>query len=368
MEYRVLVLLAVFSANGARELMWGTWVPYWKVESGTQKVIDKINLFNQVSPFVYEVDKSGNLVDKTKKKIDLWKKVYSECKSNSVEVIPTIFWAKPQEMHDCLSNSLALKTHTKAILDLVQENNFDGINIDYECLSPDDRPYFLLLMQDLSEQLHKNKKKLACSISAQVSDIATGIHPWNTPKKTALNKKDKIKLHDYQKKLSAACDQFHLMAYDEWGAPCLYSPIQLRNKYYLSHSSNGWVNKIIRYALTYIPANKLILCVPTYGLEFKISHVGQRRKMPTFAKSRSLGWVKAEELAAEKGQTPKRTIGGELAYTYKDDNDSLKYVCYLDEKSLFDKVKMARRYNLKGLYLFKIDGTEPDKLWPVIKK
>lgn len=385
-QYILLFMVSVFILNNyGKDLMWGTWVPYWKVESGTKSVVNHINYFQQVSPFSYEVNKDGILIDKFNKKKALWDEVYRACKKNKVSLIPTVFWAKTQEIHDCLSDTKKCYQQIEDIVSLVNKNSFDGINIDYECVSPNDRDYFITFMQMLSDKLHRNKKILACSIGAQVSDSATGIHPWKPINKlikpVEQNKKiikntthplaqkiiNKMSLRDYQKKLALVCDQIHLMAYDEWGAPCIYNSSHLKNKYYLSHSSNQWVEKIIKYALSYIPANKLILCIPTYGLEFKILHtqIGRNKELQ-FAKSRSLGWSNAVELAKEKKQIPKRTAGGELAFTYQD-KDSLKYVCFLDQKALLDKAKLANKYKLKGIYLFKIDGTEPTELWPVLK-
>ena len=74
----------------------------------------------------------------------------------------------------------------------------------------------------------------------------------------------------YKRVFSECCDQVTVMGYDEWGRPYKHSPEHLKNKYYYSHASNQWVDQILQYHLTFIPAEKLVLGIPTYGLEFKI--------------------------------------------------------------------------------------------------
>lgn len=367
--------------------MVGAWVPYWRLESGVACAKFNCDLLDQVSPFSLEVDHKGNLKNTLKRKLHLWQELFAECKKKGSHklFVPTIYWTDTQQMHDILSNKARRDEHIRQIMDAVLTHRFDGININYERVCSHDREEYLLFLEKLSKELHSRGLVLFTSIGGRTGDNTIGIlHPNHKEKKhghTDLKnhaQKHRKKVHislnpgkgeaakHYKKVLATCCDQIHIMGYDEWGRPYKYSQENFKNKYYISHSSNQWIEQIIQYALTFIPPHKLVLGIPTYGLEFAIFHKGNCEI--SFKKRRNVNFPKAQAVAAQHKKQPTRTAGGELSYSYHTPDREERYVCFLDSNSVKDKIRLAKKYGIKGVYFFTINGNEDTALWPTIKR
>ncbi len=346
-----------------------------------------MGIFDQVNPFSYEVNAQGLLKDTFKRKMPYWNELHTKCIRRKVPFIPTIFWTHTEDMHNVLSDAIKLKNHTTEILNLVEAHKLDGININYERISSKDRPHYLSFLQDLSKELHKRKLELHVSMGGRTSDSTIGLMNVTKPKTTdllpvALSSlqpeplktqpitsvslspgSGKEALH-YKKVIAECCDQVHIMGYDEWGTPHKYDEEHLKSEYYISHSSNQWIEQILTYALTYIPRHKIVLGLPTYGLEFTI--LNEKGKI-TYKKKRNITCPIATELAHAHKKKPLRTHGGELSFTYTEGTDT-RYVCYLDAQCIKEKIALVKKYRIKGINIFTINGNEDYILWSVLEK
>ena len=88
--------------------------------------------------------------------------------------------------------------HIDAILALVMENDFDGIDIDYESLYPEDRDNFSLFIEELAAALHAEDKLLSMAVHAKTEEPGN----WGGPQ-----------AQDWVR-LGAAVDEFKIMVYD----------------------------------------------------------------------------------------------------------------------------------------------------------
>ena len=379
-----------------KSFMLGGWVPYWKAEGAVACVKLHCDVLDQISPFCLEVDASGKIRNTMRRKARLWQELHNFCKKNGKQklFVPTIYWTNTDEMHTVLSNKVKREAHIQSIIDLVLTNKFDGININYERVCSHDREDYLLFLQKLSHELHRRGLVLYTSIGGRTGDNTIGVlhpnhkhkkieptekkqegvrhahpkkHPLKHPKKchVSLNPGKGEEAARYKRILVQCCDQIHIMGYDEWGRPYKRSKEHLKNKYYVSHSSHEWIEQIIEYALTFVPREKLVLGIPTYGLEFAIF---QHKNDITFKKRRNVTVPKAHELAAMYRKKPTRTAGGELSFTYTNPAREERYVCFVDDESVKDKIKLAKKYGIKGIYLFTINGEVDKNIWPVFKK
>ncbi len=371
-------LVTVLFVPFAHSFILGGYLPYWKHEAGIDSAIEHINDFDQLSPFSFEVDHKGNLIDKFKRS-NRWNELYDHCKKKAIKVVPTIFWTNTQAMHHCLSDEKIRKHHLDAIMNKVISNHFDGININYERLSSQDRNHFLTFMTALSEALHKLNLVLYCSIGGRTGDTSIGVvceaeknRPPSKNIQAVKPKSASVSLYPgsgkeaahYKEIMDRCCDQIHIMGYDEWGTPCRTHKIHMENQYYLSHASDQWIEQIIDYGLSYIPAHKLILGIPTYGLEFAIY---PKKDTISFKKIRSITYGDACALANKHKQQPKSTAGNEVSFTYQHGRE-LRYVCFMTSESIKSKIAIAQRRGISGIYLFKIDGLEDKSMWRIIKE
>lgn len=367
-----------------KPFMVGGWVSYWYAENSIQATKSHIDLFDQISPFSYEVKPSGALYATFHRKKKLWNDFREFCRNSHKQYVPTIYWTDTEQMHYVLSDNKKRDFHIKHIVDTVVKNNYDGININYERVCSHDRNNYLTFVQQLSKELHKRQLVLYTSIGGRTSDntIAIMQPDYDKHKKhghTDLKKhaqkytgKTHISLNPgkgadaihYKKVLAECFDQVIFMGYDEWGRPYKYSNEALKGKYYISHASNQWIEQILQYALSFLPPHKIILGIPTYGLEFAIA---SKKSDIVIKKKRNLYYPDAQEIAHMHKVKPQRTLGGELSYCYKLPDEE-RYICYLDAQAIKDKIALAKRYRIKGVYFFTVHGKEDEAMWPMLKK
>lgn len=369
--YTILITQIYYSSS--QDFLLGAWLPYWKCKETLRVASAHHSLFDQLSPFSYELNPQGKIVDTFKKNSHAWKSFFHKCHLRNIKIIPTIFSTNTQLLAMLLLNSSTREKHVNELMSLVLNNKFDGININYERIKPEARSGFVAFIKQLSQQLHKHNKLLCCCTGGRVSDSSTGLFVnkqeatkclGSCAPSVSLNPGKGAQAQKYKKALVRYCDQIHLMGYDEWGTPYQYSPDYLKSGYYISHSSTQWLEAIIQYALSYIPANKLVLGIGTYGLEFTIDPKTALKRF-YFKKMRNVSYPQAQALAKQYRVTPKRTAGGELAFTYQLE-DKTRYVCFMDAQAIANRIALAKKHKLKGAYIFKLDGLEDDAVWPLL--
>ncbi len=131
-------------------------------------------------------------------------------------------------------------------MSIVNQNNFDGIDIDYEGKYLSDHFLFSQFLSELSSALHQNGKILICTVEAKDSE--------------------------YQN-IDASCDQVRVMAYDKYfydfgsGHFSTTTPLSIS----VTNAPLSFDKSVVADAEKYIPANKIILGIPTYGYDFSYS-------------------------------------------------------------------------------------------------
>lgn len=127
------------------------------------------------------------------------------------------------------------------IVSAVSQYGFDGINIDIENLTHDDRNQYTSFIEDLRESMPRDK----------TVSIAVAANPYGVYYGWAGS-------YDYQA-LGELCDWIMVMAYDEHYYGSKPGPV----------ASSEFTENSLKYALKLIPANKLLLGVPFYGRYWK---------------------------------------------------------------------------------------------------
>jgi hypothetical protein len=144
--------------------------------------------------------------------------------------------------------------HAQATIDgylkQCEELGLDGIDLDFEQLSPDLQDRYLRSMRDLAERLHAGGKRLS---------ICVGYYPEcyaDPPKKQFYD----------ALVVGQVCDQVRVMCYDlHWAPAATFGPT----------STAPWAKEAMRFWLRYVPREKLIMGLPAYSNDYSISPNGK---------------------------------------------------------------------------------------------
>ena len=148
------------------------WIPYWRKTEGASTTLKNLDKLTQISPFAFELQNDGSIKNALKIDEEPWITLIAEAKKKNIKIYPSIL-SYPQTdkeknlMWLLLAQKKRRDAHIKDIVALVKKYNVDGIDIDYENKLAEIKPYFSVFLRDLSVALHKDKKKLICTVEAR---------------------------------------------------------------------------------------------------------------------------------------------------------------------------------------------------------
>ncbi len=240
---------------------------------------------------------------------------YSDGKFNS-DLVATIL--RSESLQDTLIASIVKKMKTKG---------YKGLNIDFEYVYPEDR-----------ENYNSFLKRTVASLKPKGYSVSTAL----APKIKGDQKGLLYEAHDY-KAHGEIVDFVVLMTY-EWGwaggKPWAIAPI-------------NEVKKVLDYAVTVIPRNKILMGTPLYGRDWKVPWVDG-----TFAKTVSP--QKAIDLASKYGVRIQYNEQYQSPFfTYWDETGQKHEVWFEDARSMLAKQKTLDDYRLRGLSYWVLGSAFP---------
>jgi spore germination protein YaaH len=382
------------SKKSSSKLEVSGWIPYWRTEAGTRDARKHLSQMTEINPFGYTVRADGSLHDAMKIGGSDWQRLIKDARKKKVLVIPTIMWSDTNAIHTVLSNPDLRAKHIEGIADAVEENGFDGIDIDYEAKKAETRVYFSAFLSELNDALDRDR--LHCTIEARMPLSArfSGTPPAN------------IEYANDLKEVNRHCDRVRIMTYDQQTADLELNRVARNAKeIYAPVADVAWVEKVVDYMGQDIDKKKMVIGVATYGYIYQI--------MPNTDGS-GYGYIKTEafnpgygtQIAKEYRITPERNRAGELSLSYvpkeqvatlpnqkdlarlapkgtssasaasagalalakaKGQQAPVTYLTWSDAGAIQQKVALAKRLGLKGIAIFKIDGGSDPKMWSVLK-
>lgn len=353
------------------------WLPYWRIASSTKDVLPNLDYLTTVHPFGYTLMEDGTVFDAAIMHDPPWPEFVAAAKAKKVRVIPTVMSGSGELLHKILSNTKTRIKLEDEITAIVMENNFDGIDIDFEAKLVETKPYFSLFLKGLYQRM--GKKWVYCTIESR-TPIPSRYPNGNAPKDAGQYSNDYAEINKY-------CDRVQIMTYDQGqvdrklsgAAQVPYAPV----------SDPLWVEKVLKLASQTISKKKLVLGVPTYGYEWAI--------LPKLdgGYTYKLLWAfnprYALDFAAARGLTPMRNIAGELSFIYTPnisttapqvlgvpsasavvgpgaaDMQPFNMMWWSDHIAIAQKIAIAKQLGIRGVAVFKFDGGEDQRTWDVLK-
>lgn len=228
-----------------------------------------------------------------------------------------------------MTSATARKNLINQLLAVLPREGYDGINVDLEGLYPGDSAAYIQLLTELKAALKPKGYWLTVSI----------------PAKTADNPNDAWSGAFNYKAIGGLADHVLIMTYDQnWigGAP---GPI----------AGQPWVEKVIQYAVSQIPAQKILLGLATYGYDWGVPS------------NKALSYPKAVALAKQYGAVINWDNTNQVSwFQYKDAQGNLHKVWFEDQRSAKAKLQLVTKYGLAGVGIWRL-GYEDSLYWDVIK-
>jgi spore germination protein len=229
-----------------------------------------------------------------------------------------------------LESEESRSAHIERLVDLVVEKGFDGLDLDWELVPPDDRDRFSAFVEELAKALHEQDRLLSIAVFPKDSEPGR----WDTQKPA-----------DYAR-LGAAVDEFKVMTYSQsggWSKPGPQTPLV-------------WARKVLAFARSQVPAEKVLMGVPFYGFDW-------HGDLTT-----AVHWKDADATRqTTKAPLLRDEASREAVFTYTDDDGVVHEVWYQDRKAVAAKVALVRRRlpDLAGIAIWQMYGEDP-RFWDVI--
>lgn len=369
-------------AASSNELKVSGWIPYWRDAQGMSDAKKNINKLDTINPFVFIAQPDGTIKDMGKLSDSDWKSSIRYAKQKKVEVIPTVMWSDGVAINAVLSSSTARTAHINAIYDMVKKGGYDGVDIDYESKLSTTIDFYSMFLKELKAKLEK--KILTCTVE-----------PRTPPESLYKVVPSNLEYANDYKAIGEYCDRVEIMAYDQQRADILLDEAR-SGEPYMPLSDIDWVEKVVQLALKDIPAEKIMLGVPTYGHHYQVMVAPNWYK--EYQRIDSLNMPDSLALAKSYKVTPGTNKGGEQSFTYFPETSVFKIltslpvpvgtqrgyeaasqallfanatgqlvpfdlVWYSDASAVKSKIELAKKYDLRGIALFKIDGQEDATIW-----
>ncbi|MEY8337125.1 glycosyl hydrolase family 18 protein [Lachnospiraceae bacterium 62-35] len=199
----------------------------------------------------------------------------------------------------------------------VTEKGYKGINVDFEYILPEDKNGFTFFVGRLTQVMNLFGYQVSVALA---------------PKTSANQKGLLYEGVDYQG-LGRAANEVFLMTY-EWGytygPPMAVAPLNM-------------VRRVVNYALTEIPAEKVILGIPNYGYDWPLPYQNG------VTKAKTIGNIEAVKLAVGYGVPIQFDPVAQSPFFRYWQYGVQHEVWFEDARSIQAKLNLVLEYGLKGI-------------------
>ncbi len=291
-----------------------------------QSFAKNTNKITTVAPFLYRVDKYGNISGQSKSQL------IQTASNKGIKVLAVITNISSSSFSkETVSSLLRSKTARSraisGILRLLREKGYSGVNIDFEGIPAADRPYLTAFFRELAPTLHANNYLVTAALPAKTSKEEWSI--WSGA-------------YDYQG-IAPYLDWAVIMTYDQHYANGPAGPV----------ASQAWVDSVLRYALRYFSPQKLIMGVAAYG------YVWNDRS------GKALNYSAIQSLINQYKIVPKWHEDYKTPYFTYTKSGVKHEVWYENRHSTAAKLEIVNKYNLRGVAIWRL-GYEDPGIWNVL--
>ncbi len=310
------------------------YVPYWDQDRAFAVVDQNPELFDEISPMWYAPEANGDvrLADTEETVIDL--PAVRALQEQGIRVIPTVTNLRdgdwdPAVVQALLHDPAAMRRHVDALVDLAVSEGYDGIDIDYEELGGADRDAYSEFLTSLGTALRSAGKALTTAVHPKTSDA--GYDERNLAQDFAA--------------IGAAADQVRVMTYDYSWDTSPPGPV----------APADWVEDVIAWTVTQIPAEKVILGIVLLGYDWGDGP------------GATVDYEQLQEIADHHDAIVRRSDDRSPSFRYRGPSNTLHEVWYEDAASVRAKLPLVSEYGLGGAFFWRLGGEDP-RVWPTVRE
>jgi len=246
-------------------------------------------------------------------------------------VRPTMVLA-PEDENGSFSNALASRVFNDPaarsrligqIVETMEQKGYGELNLDFEYVLPEDKDVFVTFTQEAAAAVRAAGFRSSVDLAPKTSRDQRGLL---------------YESHDYAA-LAEPVDRVLLMAYEwgyKYGPPLAVAPI-------------NQVRRVVEYALTEIPAQKIWLGMPNYGYDWPLPYEQGKTVARTIGnvEAVTIAWDnRAEIFYDETAQSPN--------FVYTRDG-TVHRVWFEDLRSWQAKIDLVREYGLAGVGVWQLN-------------
>ena len=322
----ILLLLAVLLPSGcSRPRDFGIMAFYekgWDDLTYGYPVLEKhYQSLIALMPFWYTVQEDGNIEEQ-----EIEPEVADLVKQNGqTKLLPLL--NNGEGVGDKLNDADFRATVVDNIETLISDNDYDGVNIDFELIPPESRDGLTSLIQELSQRIRNKSISVSVFPLVDVSEDVNGAYDYEALAKNA----DYLTIMTYDK-------------HEESSDPGSVAPYD-------------WVVENLDTALGMIGKEKIVLCIGAYGYDWPAGGEGEvkymgLREILALAEDRG-----ADIEWDEESQSPH--------FTYDDDDGVTHEVWFENGESAAKKGQAAKDRDIRGAAIWRM-GFEDDEYWDKI--
>lgn len=204
-------------------------------------------------------------------------------------------------------------------IEIMDEKGYLGLDFDFEFLGAENRTRYNQFMRKASSKLRTKGYFLTCALPAKTSSNQTGILAAG---------------HDYEE-LGETADFVYLMTYD-WGwvegPPMAVSPI-------------NEVRRVIEYAVSVMPREKVMMGIPLYGYDWKLPFVEGVTKAKAVLPQKAIERARKYQVPIKYDYTAQSPY-----FNYYDEQGIEHEVWFEDARSIQAKMDLVKAFNIRGYF------------------
>lgn len=303
-----------------------------------QTLVARADSLDVIAPFWFQLDPSGNgnLVtfgDATPGEMRLTVDLAHEKGVKVLALFHNLLYGREADGWEVARIALGVPENRSRLVGevqrLIEDYGFDGVNVDIEAFYEGDGELLETFLDELAATIRPRGNLLTVSIPAKTDDEGNA---WSAP-------------FNYRR-IGQIADRVAIMTYDEHGYSSGPGPV----------ASIGWVEDVVRYAITRIPRDKLLLGIPAYGFDWT-----EGRKHPRYL-SYKLAVDTAERAGVSIGWDEKAKVP---RFAYRDERGRHE-VWFEDARSWQAKIDLVNEYDLAGIAIWRL-GMEDPVGWEAIR-